>query len=412
MERITVLIGAGAILDFDFNREELIPSTGNITELVDEIKVHGVDGKEKTVVKEIHKWLKDAHYETQNPARCPEARESINTINFETLYHVIENLYSFNSVWKDEWILPKIFPPVAAFVDCKQQFAEYQTEEYHRSLVAMENKICEIIGEYDTRFLENKEYALWYRTFWRKFPNNLDVFTLNYDTTIEQSLEEYEDGYVAMAEDYKHRFEPLKLLFNKERSSINHLHGCITYLNQWQDAQKHGYGFNDMFKFATYKQKIEKNKGYSGTEYNQSHEAFVQRSILVGMRKPDKIVASPMNFYHANLVNKICDNHSLLIVGYSFGDAYVNEYLYKMRLIHGDKRRIVLVDKWFGRQCGSSLRVFINTETSNDREYWNELRSGDYYAPHVSSNGTLMVFICGFKFAVEHYAETIHEFMR
>ncbi len=410
MERITVLIGAGAILDFDFNRDEIFPSTGNITELMDEIKVQGVDMTEKTVVKEIHKWLRDAHYETQNPARCPEARERINPINFETLYHVIENLYSFSSVWKDEWIIPQVFPPVAAFIDCKQPFTEYQTEEYHRSLVAMENKICEIVGEYDTRFLEDKEYALWYRYFWQRFPNTLDVFTLNYDTTIEQSVKDYEDGFVEMG-DEKQRFDPLKLLSNKERLSINHLHGCITYLNQWQDANEYGYAFNDMFKFATYRQRLERNKGYSGTEYNQSHEAYIQRSILVGMRKPDKIVSAPMNFYHANLVKKICDNHSLLIVGYSFGDAYVNEYLNKMRLIHGDKRRIVLIDKWFGRQCGSSMRLFINTETGNDREYWKDLHVGDYYKPHTSPNGTLMVFICGFKYAAEHYAEKIREFM-
>ena len=412
MERITVLIGAGAILDFDFNCEGIVPSTRNITNEMDEIRVQGVDGQEKEVIKAIHDWLEKAHYEEQNPARCPEYREKINPINFETLYHVTENLYSFSSVWKDEWIMPQIFPPVAAFVDCKQPFAEYQTEEYHRSLVAMENRICEIVGEYDTRFVEDKEYALWYRGFWQQFSNNLDVFTLNYDTTIEQSLEDYEDGFVSMTGDDKQRFEPAKLLYNKERSSVNHLHGCITYLNQWNEAKEHGYGFNDMFKFATYKQRIEKKKGYSGTEYNQSHEAYIQRSIVVGMRKPDKIVSSPMNFYHANLVNKICENPSLLIVGYSFGDAYVNEYLYKMRLIHGSKRRIVLIDKWLGRQCGNAMKLFINTETGDDRAFWDELRSGEYYAPHVSRNGTLMVLICGFKYAVEHHADEIREFMK
>lgn len=410
MERITSIIGAGAVLDFDFQQDEIKPTTENITQEMCKIEVPGVDGAMKKLVKNVYVRLKEAHYETPNPKICPEAVRIINPINFETLFHVVENMMSYSSIWKDEWISPFIFPPVAAFVECKEQFAKYETEEYHRALVRMENRICEIVGTYDTKFAD-EGYAVWYKNFWNRFKDELDVFTLNYDTTIEQSLGEYEDGF----EEWKfsaQRFDPGKLLNNKERTTVNHLHGCIAYLNQWHDAEKSGYSFYDMFKFATYKQRSEKNAGYSGLDYNQAHEAYIQRSILVGMRKPDKIVMNPMNFYHANLVNKICENRALLIAGYSFGDTYVNEYLYKMQLIHGDKRRIVLIDKWMiSRQCRSAMRNYINAETGNDKEYWNELNSGDYYAPHVSMKGTLMVFICGFKSAVEHHEDKIREFL-
>ena len=398
------------MLDFDFQQDEIVPRTDIITNEMDKIKVQSVRGGDDIfIVKEIHSALKEANYERQNPVLSPEARAIINPITFETLFHLFENLMSYSSVWKEEWISPFIFPPVAAFVDCKESIAKYETEEFHRALVKMENRICEIVGAYDVKFADER-YAIWYRNFWRQFADKLDVFTLNYDTTIEQCLETYEDGFIAWAFAAQ-RFEPKRLLRNKERTTINHLHGCITYLNQWHDAKQYGYAFNDMFKFASYQQRREKNAGYSGTEYNQSHEAYIQRSILVGMRKPDKIVMSPMNFYHANFVNKICENKALLIVGYSFGDTYVNECINKMRLIHGKERRIVLIDKWLGRQCSASMRIYINAQTGDDIAYWNELHGGDFYAPHVSKDGTLMVLICGFKYAVEHYGEKIREFL-
>lgn len=412
MERITTILGAGAVLDFDFQPDEIVPRTDIITEEVDKILIKDfMDGQRKPLVKFVHQALKEAHYETQNPARTPEAREIINPINFETLFHVFESLLSLSSVWKDEWISPKVFPPIAAFVDCKESFEKYNTTLYHMALVRMENRICEIVDSYDTKFATKKEYAAWYKNFWHQYAGILDVFTLNYDTTIEHSLEKYEDGFVKWKYTTK-RFEPKRLLENKELTSINHLHGCITYLNQWLDVYRDGYSYNDMFKLASYANKVKKDPWHSANvEYNQSHEAYVQRSILVGMRKPDKIMMSPMNFYHANLVNKICENRALLIVGYSFGDTYVNEYLYKMRLIHGDKRRIVLIDKWFGRKCNAAMWNFINSETNDDLDYRKKLREGDYYAPHVSKKKTLMMFICGFKYAVEHHEDKIREFL-
>ena len=195
MERITIILGAGAVLDFDFQPNEIKPTTENITDEMDKIKVQSIKGGDDIyIVKEIHSALKDANYETQNPARCPEARAIINPINFETLFHVIENLMSYSSVWKDEWISPFIFPPVAAFVECKERFTKYETAEFHRALVMMENRICEIVGIYDTKFAD-EGYAVWYKSFWQGLKDKLDVFTLNYDTTIEQSLGEYEDGF-------------------------------------------------------------------------------------------------------------------------------------------------------------------------------------------------------------------------
>ena len=36
----------------------------------------------------------------------------------------------------------------------------------------------------------------------------------------------------------------------------------------------------------------------------------------------------------------------MLIVGYSFGDKYINHAFFRMSQIHGSKARVVIIDKW------------------------------------------------------------------
>ena len=42
---------------------------------------------------------------------------------------------------------------------------------------------------------------------WKAFEGRIDVFNFNYDTTIENSLENYVDGFVPFTSAYQ-RFEP------------------------------------------------------------------------------------------------------------------------------------------------------------------------------------------------------------
>ena len=35
-----------------------------------------------------------------------------------------------------------------------------------------------------------------------------------------------------------------------------------------------------------------------------------------------------------------------MIAGYSFGDLYVNQIIERMELIHGNSKRVVLIDWW------------------------------------------------------------------
>jgi hypothetical protein len=50
-------------------------------------------------------------------------------------------------------------------------------------------------------------------------------------------------------------------------------------------------------------------------------------------------------FYHSAFSESVLKNHALLIIGYSFGDHYINCVLQRMARIHGAKRRIVFILK-------------------------------------------------------------------
>ena len=52
-----------------------------------------------------------------------------------------------------------------------------------------------IVNQYDTSFSENMTSERWYRDFWKSLSGKTDIFNLNYNNTIENSLGEYEDGF-------------------------------------------------------------------------------------------------------------------------------------------------------------------------------------------------------------------------
>lgn len=246
---------------------------------------------------------------------------------------------SYNSVWKNEWISPSIYPPLAAF--CNGDF-ERDTIEYERALFKAEIKILQIITDYDSLFSRSGDRERWYKDFWKQNPNGWDVFNLNYDTTVEQSLEEYEDGYEDTLEVYQH-FSPTKLMSNSRKlSTVQHLHGSILYAEAFPMEYNFSHGNRDLYKFPTAEAAREEMRIHQCPERTQAHESFYTGPILVGLRKTEKLEYLPYSCYHADLVNKIVANPSLLIVGYSFGDLCKKKDRDKMVHSHqkSQKKRI------------------------------------------------------------------------
>lgn len=413
--RTTAIIGAGAVLDLIPQEGAIFPSTKRITEEVVNIQM------------------------TNSTTSCPiteirDAYEALvlvfgkDNVNFEMLFHALESYYAYSSGWWQEACAnPDMFP---AFAPLTRPKLCLDPGNIRLVLNAYLLRIMDIVNSYNEPFIHDVEEGnFWYRDFWRNYPWRSDSFVLNYDTTLEHSLGKYEDGYEVMAnEPDVQRFVPQNLWSAccRDLPTVCHLHGTILYFDRWNPTNNPEelvrYDFHDMYKYDSYhivKEKMESSS--KSLMNNQAGEQFANTPIITGLRKTDKLNIMPFDFYHGHLYNCILNNHSLLIVGYSFGDLYVNHVIERMALIHRDRKRIVLIDYWtrsieIGKLTSdglsSHLMDFIQRMTDRPTidDALSSFRESCSDGPLKSENGCLMLFIRGFKDAVCNHQAKIYEF--
>lgn len=269
--RVTVLLGAGATIDIGG------PSTKRITEEVIKVLSTSVESSDdkKYVLKDIHNKLKNFYGEKY-------------VINFEEIFHTLEMLYSYDTAWGKE-TTKDYKSPVAAFIESNADFKENIPYLYSAQEDLLKS-VAEQVSRYDEEYrsLKDTEHS-WYRNFWNDSEVNWDIATLNYDTTIEESLSEYCDGfYLEKGSDYS-RFYPSEFEKQKnERHTITHLHGCINY-GRPMIGDKHTFEDNshDLYKLNSYQQARQLWAGiYDKT---QSGETNNISPILTGLRKLEKL---------------------------------------------------------------------------------------------------------------------------
>ena len=275
------------------------------------------------------------------------------------------------------------------------------------------------------------------------------MFNLNYDTTVEQSIKEYEDGYedIVDQEGFQ-RFNVRKLLANKDGlSTINHMHGCLLYGGDRYKNVNHDvydYDHQDMYKWPDVDTAYDRWLGSSSSSGTaQDGSVIVQGPIITGLAKTEKVTCLPYDGYRNNFFRCITQNRGLLIAGYSFGDRYINQMFYRMFQAHGDKTRVVLIDYWdmtgyymdneadegdpeptdadmnpryfehyFTLEHGNvETLMFIKRVTHHDVDVWNHFNRLSLTGPMVSDNGCLMLFVGGFKSAVEKHGDEIMKFL-
>lgn len=110
-----------------------------------------------------------------------------------------------------------------------------------------------IVNQYDASFNEDMSTERWYQDFCKSLSGRSNIFNLNYDNTIENSLSEYEDGFppIKDGEDYS-RFSARRYYENSRGvSTIAHLHGQILF----SEAREYpfDYSMRDMVKNRDYK---------------------------------------------------------------------------------------------------------------------------------------------------------------
>ena len=421
-DAVTIIVGAGAVLDFNHNG--ISPSVKNITEEVLKLTIQKVDGGERPLLRELydHVVRKLNRVLMTNHIMPPQ-------INFENLLHVIEMCIAFSGCWSKEYISWLAFPEFGTLIQPVKFLTDIHTYDYIRAAYELQKTVMSVVNQYDTAFSEDLLTEQWYRDFWRSLSGSSNIFNLNYDNTIENSLGEFEDGFppIEEGEDYS-RFSAKRYFENPRGvSTIAHLHGQILF----SEAREYpfDYSMRDMVKNRDYQTACKNRIGGQFPPSNQAKEEYLQPVIVSGSRKTEKMTFTPNNVYLSDLARKVIENNRLMIIGYSFGDLYLNEILGLGIASHGDDFKVVIIDmfpsyinsyiSWFQHLihgCNPQEYTFIS-RLAKDRlsvEIGQEdfpLFVGEYGIPVVSRNGKLMMCINGFKNAVVNHKETILGFL-
>ena len=423
-DAVTIIVGAGAVLDFD--HKGIFPSVKNITDEVLKLKIQKVAGGERPLLRELYDYI----VRKLSQVGRPEVNRYIPPqLNFENLLHVIEMCIAYSGCWRKEYISWLAFPEFGTLIQPVKLLKDIHTYDYIRAAYELQKTVMGIVNKYDTAFREDKLAEQWYRDFWKSMSGRSNIFNLNYDNTIENSLDEYEDGFppVKDGEDYS-RFSAKRYYENQRRvSTIAHLHGQILF----SEARSYpfDYSIRDLVKNKDYQTACKNRIGGQFPPSNQAKEEYLQPVIVSGSRKTEKMTFAPNNVYLSDLARKVIENNRLMVIGYSFGDLYLNEILGLGMTAHGDDFKVVIIDKfplyinsyisWFHHlihECNPQEYTFVS-RLVKDRLFVEvgqkkfPLIVREYGVPVVSTNGKLMMCINGFKNAVMNHKETILGFL-
>lgn len=407
--RVTMIMGAGAVLDMNFPDSIVTPTTWNITQEVRKPYDDIFDKNRKiTIVEDIYDVLDKKLPADRNIWWEKNLHSSI---NFEILFHVIEQLISYEKVWSGNNHNPYTYPYFAPFTSRNFKFNSSDLYPVVHEYIL---RIMRIVNDYNEYFYNDKRKENWYRDFFMS-EFKWDVFNFNYDTTVEQCLGNFEDGFEPINGRIDAIFRPQKLMQNKNNlSTINHIHGCINYFYKDQvNNDIFETNMHDLYKYPHFKQveSLMMGRGQSNPA-SQNNEEYIAGPIITGLRKTEKLTCMPYDFYHGNLHKAVVSSNSMVIVGYSFGDLYVNNLINRMHSIWGGKERVVLIDKWESEKMKykTEFEKYLQTLPVGEIEFI-ELMSGctwigelseflfgsKYSIPKYSKNGSLMVVISGMK---------------
>ena len=421
-DAVTIIVGAGAVLDFD--HKGIFPSVKNITDEVLKLSIQKVDGGERPLLRELydHVFKKLDKVSEINHIKRPQ-------LNFENLLHVLEMCIAYSACWRKEYISWLSYPEFGTLIQPIKFLKDIHTYDYIRGAYGLQKTVMDIVNQYDSSFSEDTSTEQWYRDFWKSLSGRSNIFNLNYDNTIENSLGEYEDGFppIKDSEEYS-RFSAKQYYENRRGvSTIAHLHGQILY--SVARSYPFEYSMRDMVKNRDYETACKNRISRQFPPSNQAKEEYLQPEIVSGLRKTEKMTFAPNNVYLSDLARKVVENNRLMIIGYSFGDLYLNEIMGLGIAAHGDDFKVVIIDK-YPSYINSYTSFFQHlTHGGNPQEYIFVSRLAkdklfvevgqkefpliveEYGVPVVSTNGKLMMCINGFKDAAVNHKGTILEFL-
>ena len=337
--------------------------------------------------------------------------------NFEDILHVLETLDSYRTGWRST-TAPSYRPRPAAFLSPRdlKWFDQLALQSGKEELVrAVAQEVAKSVSLYNPG-----GHYHWFRAFWTDAFSraNWDMATLNYDDLFERTAVDFEDGYQRVGDPTA--FEP-DLVWKETPVRILHLHGSILFgypvpppTGVWQPS------FNDLWKFPE-TASAQKTWFDRSWHTSQANEEVVTGPIITGLRKPDKLTVQPYGEYQDVLGAAIRESPRLLVIGYSFGDLYLNDILRRHPGRHKTRRRVVFVTR-FGdpQQWHCDPRVLSGEWlTTPMREFMAEaMHSSEplgssltYSEVLCSKDGCCRIHLGGTEAALQNYSNEILEFL-
>jgi hypothetical protein len=320
---VTCLLGAGASVDIGG------PLSSDLTTLVRQKQQQTINSQQPVPFLDRVGQILDTYFHPQNS-------------HFEDIFFTLESL---NSILKgrNPGTVKDYKPHLGAFIDLIDPFFQ-DWELLYNAKKDLISVVADRIYQYDQYFTPAGQHA-WYSRFWQNAICRCQwhIATLNYDHCIESSigLHNYEDGFEDIGEPFK-RFNHNKFL-QSSMTKVMHLHGSIRYGhpnlgNRFIYEDDH----EDLYLFDTYQNASQTWFNRSGST-SQSHDETLIGPIITGLRKTDKILPLPYQSYYYQFQKSLIDSPRLLIIGYSFGDYYINSLLERISRFHGQNRKVVLI---------------------------------------------------------------------
>lgn len=420
-QRITIISGAGAMVDFT------PVSTETLTEkVIKNCKKYRINGSSDTSLADVicNTFLQIYRGEISSTfglENCSGIDELKSVINFESICHVLELLpdYMNSGGYKRHTSAFRVF------TELKQDFEDVKPDCAAREII---RTINDDIYAYDSDFADKgKDFSKFFGNITKKTGLKLDIFNLNYDTWVEQSLCDCNDGYVEIAgyENKMKRFDVNEYFKDDGRHTVSHLHGQIYF--GYPEPRDRGIRRNafqepcdTMYKYADFAEAREcREQSIRSSDHTQSGENLSRTNIVTGLMKTDKLLWNPLILYHNKLTNSLLSNQRLILVGYGFSGLYINNLLLHYNARHFNKRKMVMMDyisdKDLEQKIGHPFKPSEKADFTDlmfKEDFWYRKQPCDHRKPVYCSNDKMAyIFINGFRDVISNRLSDVIEFI-
>lgn len=137
---VTIIVGAGAVLDFD--HKGIFPSVKNITDEVLKLNIQKVDGGERPLLREINDFIVGK----LNQVGRPEINRYVPPqLNFENLLHVIEMCIAYSGGWHKEYVSWIPFPEFGTLIQPVKFLKDIHTYDYIKAAYGLQKTVGEFV---------------------------------------------------------------------------------------------------------------------------------------------------------------------------------------------------------------------------------------------------------------------------